>query len=268
MSIKLYAIILALAFIGCQSKKEKLSKAIYQLEVSDSSATPHGMNELADMYYSFSEAYPKDSISEKFLFKGFMFKYLTSRWDEAIKFANFYKASYANSEYFDNVNLKLADIYYSGKKNLDSSAKYYLASEGKAQFSADEYRKAGYVLTKWASKESNNDKKPLSLFVAAKCYQLAGVFDTALVLYAQIAEVYPTFNRSPDALNTAGFICWNDLKKTEEAKVYYKRLVEKYPDHPLAKDAKLIVEEDILGMTDLELSEYLMKKNKDKGTVQ
>src|SRR5687767_3689366 len=144
--IKIIAVIGVFSFIGCTSKREKLAKAIYDLEITDSSSTPEGMNDLAEMYYDYAKEFPKDSISEKYLFKGFMFKYITSHWEDAIKFANVYKSAYPVTEYVHSINLKLADVYDKGKNNLDSAAHYYIMAKGKAQFSTDDFRKAANAM--------------------------------------------------------------------------------------------------------------------------
>ena len=265
---KFIALFVLIGVVGCTSKKEKLAEAIYELETSDSSSTPKGMNDLAEMYYDYAKKFTKDSIAEKYLYKGFMFKYINSQWDDALKFADFYKISYPNTEYLHSINLKLADVYDKGKNNLDSAVHYYLVARGKTQFSTDDYRKAANTLERWATANPNSTKRADALYEAARFYQTAGDYDTAVRRYAIVANTYPAYEKSPDALMAAGFICWNDLKKPVEGKLYYTQLTQKYPDHPLAKEAKIILTENIMGMTDMELSEYLMKKNKEKGEVQ
>lgn len=256
--------LLSVFIVACTSKKEKLSKSIYDLETSDSSSTSKGMNDLAEMYYDYAKNFTKDSIAEKYLFKGFMFKYITSHWDDAIKFANFYKSTYPVSENYHSINLKLADVHYRGKNNLDSAVHYYLISDGKAQFSTDEKRTAASILGKWAKEKPQSEKSATILYTSAKLYQMANDFSEAVRIYVEVANTYPDFVKSPDALMAAGFIYWDNLKEPEKAKACYKQLVEKYPTNPLAKEAQTLLSENILTMTDLELSEYLMKKNKNQ----
>jgi TolA-binding protein len=260
----LFVILLTVFAIACTSKKEKLAKSIYKMEISDSSYTPKGMNELANMYFDYAQSFTKDSISERYLFKAFMFKYITGNWDDALKFANYYKSTYAVSENYYSINLKLADLYNTGKKNQDSAVYYYLVSDGKAQFSTDEKRKAAGILEKWALAKPTKAKAASALYTGGKLYQMANDFTESVRLYSEVANKYPDYEKSPDALQAAGFICWNNLKDIEKAKLYYKQLVDKYPTNPLAKEAQTLLSENILTMSDLELSEYLMKKNKEK----
>lgn len=93
---------------------------------------------------------------------------------------------------------------------------------------------------------------------------MANDFSEAVRLYLEVANTYPDFAKSPDALMAAGFIYWDNLKEPKKAKACYKQLVEKYPTNPLAKEAQTLLSENILTMSDLELSEYLMKKNKNQ----
>jgi len=260
-----FTLALILGLLACKPKNQKLAEAIYKLETSDTSSTPAGMNELSDLYFKYAQEFSKDSIAEKYLFKGFMFKYITEHWDDAIKFANLYKSTYPVNENTHSINLKLADLYARGKNNIDSSVHYYLLADGKIQFSTDEYRKAGAVLEKSIQGKPLSDSNASKLYTAAKCYQLSAEFSNAVKLYSEVSNTYPKFNKSPDALMAAGFICWNDLKELERAKVFYKQLVERYPENELAKEASMILSENILEMNEMQLAEYLMKKNKEKG---
>jgi len=128
------AIILIVGLFACKSEKKKLSEEIYNLEVSDSSSTPKGMSHLADLYYNYFKQFPKDSISEKYLFKAFMFKYMRSEWETALNFGRLYQNNYPKTEYAQNINVKLGDIFFTGLHNSDSSVAYYLKAEQKAQF--------------------------------------------------------------------------------------------------------------------------------------
>jgi tetratricopeptide (TPR) repeat protein len=253
---------------SCQSKKNKLTESILKLETSDSSSTPNGFNQLADLYFDYAKSFPKDSASELYLYKGFMFKYLTKHWDDAIKYGNFYKSTYVVNENYHQINLKLADVYGTGKGNTDSALKYYLLADHKVQFSTDEYRKASQTLVKWVRSHQGSDRNPGLLYLAAQYLQRCGDFTESVALYSELTTNYPTFEKCPDALMAAGFISWNNLKQIEEAKGFYTKLSEKYPDSPLAKEAKMIVSENILTMSELELADYLSKKSKETDKPQ
>lgn len=268
LKTKFLLLAIVITALACQSKKDKLTESIIKLETSDSSSTPKGFNQLADLYFDYAKSFPEDTVSENYLYKGFMFKYLTNHWDDAIKFATYYKTKYPVSENYHRINLKLADVYLTGKNNSDSAVRYFLLADGKVQFSTDEYRKAGNTIAQRVKSNPGSNKNPGLLFTAAKFLQLCTDFEKAVEIYSEVAKTYPAYEKSPDALMAAGFISWNNLQKPEDAKTFYHLLSQKYPGHPLAKEAKMILSENILTMTELELAEYLTKKNQEKNQGQ
>jgi len=259
---------LVLGVLSCTSKKDKLTEAILKIENSDSSSTKTGFNQLAELYYEYANSFADDTISEKYLYKGFIFKFITEHWDDALNYSKVYKSRYPQSENYHRINLKLADLWARGKNNQDSAVHYYLLAAGKVDFSTQEYRNAAKTLDAVAHKKTDNIKSTTFLYESARFYQTCGDFQQAATLYEEVANTKPDFVQSPDALMAAGFIYWNDIKDNTKAKTLYQRLCEKYPAHPLAKEAKTILDENILGMSELELAEYLSKKNNSTKTPQ
>jgi len=62
-------------------------------------------------------------------------------------------------------------------------------------------------------------------------------FELAISNFKSLIDNYPENTHSPEALFMLGFINANDLKDLEEAKKYYQRFIEKYPDHELIESA-------------------------------
>ena len=73
MSKKYLYIFIVLGVLSCTPKKEKLTESILKLENSDSSSTPAGFNQLAELYFEYANTYADDTMSEKYLYKGFIF---------------------------------------------------------------------------------------------------------------------------------------------------------------------------------------------------
>ncbi|MCC6722067.1 MAG: hypothetical protein IT243_07680 [Bacteroidia bacterium] len=262
----LYFLPILLLLLSCTSKKDKLSEEIFKLETSDSSSSASGLNNLADKYFEYYKNFPKDSISEIYLYKAFMYKYLLSKWEEAFNFSGEYVKSYGKTENFYNISLKKADIYNSKLKNIDSAVYYYLLCENKIHFSAHEYRNAASTLEIYAASKTQKDTilKAENLYYAAKFYQLCIDFEKAANLYLNIGSNFLKFDKSPQALSSSAFIFWNELKNAEKAKEVYKLLTQKYPESEEAKEALIILKENMLGMTDEQLAEYLINKNQQK----
>lgn len=262
--ITLLILTLCVFAISCTSKKEKLSKDIYILETSDSSSSQAGMSILADKYYEFYKNFPQDSISEIYLYKAFMYKYLTADFNSALSFSTKYSSSYGKTENFYNICLKKADIFNSALKNIDSAVYYYLKCEDKIQFSSNEYRNAAQTIEKWVNSNKNIDTLIIAntLFSAAKFYHLCTDFEKAAKLYSDIAMQFENYTKSPQALSSSAFIFWNELKNTSKAKEIYQILINKFPESTAANEAKVILNENMLEMTDEQLAEYLLNKNK------
>lgn len=86
---------------------------------------------------------------------------------------------------------------------------------------------------------------PSYLFRAAELSVAIGKYSDALTHFAQVMR----YKRSPkigDALFLQGFVTENYLQDPDGAKVLYQRFVKEFPDHPLADDAQVLINQ--LGM--------------------
>lgn len=80
------------------------------------------------------------------------------------------------------------------------------------------------------------------LFRAADVSRGLGDFALAIDLWGKVNKDFPKYEKAPDALFLQGFTYDQDLKNVEQAKSYYKQFLEKYPKHPLVKDASLMLQ--------------------------
>ena len=76
-----------------------------------------------------------------------------------------------------------------------------------------------------------------------------------------VVERYPTSDKAPTALFYAGFILHNDTEQNHLAIPYFQRLIDEFPEHPLANDARNLM--PLLNMNEEQLLEFL---NKDKAS--
>lgn len=76
-----------------------------------------------------------------------------------------------------------------------------------------------------------------------------------------VVERYPTSDKAPTALFYAGFILHNDTDQNNLAIPYFQRLIEEFPEHPLADDARNLM--PLLNMNEEQLLEFL---NRDKAS--
>ncbi|HON18838.1 MAG TPA: tetratricopeptide repeat protein [Salinivirgaceae bacterium] len=67
----------------------------------------------------------------------------------------------------------------------------------------------------------------------------------------QIENDYPHFPNLGNVLFLIGFTYENNLRNIVDARIYYERFIQKFPDHPLAADTKILLQN--LGKTPEEL---------------
>jgi len=78
-------------------------------------------------------------------------------------------------------------------------------------------------------------------------------------LCRRIVEQYPNFKDVATAMFLMAFVTENKLNNIPRAKELYQQFIQKYPNHPMAKDAKASVEN--LGLSDEELIAKFKKMN-------
>lgn len=96
---------------------------------------------------------------------------------------------------------------------------------------------------------------PMYLFRAAELRHAAGKWDEAISLWGKIDAKFKNYQRSPEALFMQGFVAENELHDRKQAVRYYQIFIEKYPQHPLSKDASALIDNLKKGVSDQELIE-------------
>lgn len=76
-----------------------------------------------------------------------------------------------------------------------------------------------------------------------------------------VVERYPDSDKAPTALFYAGFILHNDTEQNNLAIPYFQKLMDEFPNHPLADDARNLM--PLLNMSEEQLLEFL---NRDKAS--
>ncbi|MCB0795859.1 MAG: tetratricopeptide repeat protein [Flavobacteriales bacterium] len=83
----------------------------------------------------------------------------------------------------------------------------------------------------------------------------------SLLLYGRIIKDYPNWKRIADAYYMKAFTLDNDLGSKGEAKTAYEEVIQRFPDHRFADDARAMI--DNLQYTDEELIERFKKMNEN-----
>ena len=94
----------------------------------------------------------------------------------------------------------------------------------------------------FAEKYPQDSMAAVYLFRAADVSRGLGDYRLAIKLWGEVNEKFTAFKRAPDALFLQGFTYDRDLEDTGQAKLHYRKFLEKYPGHPLVKDVTLMLQ--------------------------
>ena len=97
------------------------------------------------------------------------------------------------------------------------------------------------------------------LYKGAGIARGVGVHSRALKMYRRILEEYPEYPKQAETQFLIAFTFDNDLKEIDRAKEEYNKVIETYPEHEFADQAKERLK--TIDMSDEELIEMFMKKN-------
>lgn len=100
---------------------------------------------------------------------------------------------------------------------------------------------------------------PFYLYKAAELtiYMQQGI--KAISYLKRIEQYYPDYSDLSSVLFLIGFTYDNDVRDYDSAKQYYSLFLEKYPDHQLANDTKILIQN--LGKSPEELIREFEAKN-------
>lgn len=107
------------------------------------------------------------------------------------------------------------------------------------------------VLKSYADKFPKDKKAPEMLFKAANVHISINNFDQTTSLLQRIRKHYAGWEKIPETIFMQGFVHDYHLNQKGKAQGYYEKLIEKYPDHVFAKDARASIQN--LGKTDEDL---------------
>lgn len=106
---------------------------------------------------------------------------------------------------------------------------------------------------------------PEYLFRGAGVAKALGRPEEGLQLYDRIIKEYPSWDRIVDTHYMKAFTLDADLDRKGEAETAYREVIDRYPDHPFARDAQAMI--DNLPYTDEELIERFRKMNEEQAAA-
>ena len=105
---------------------------------------------------------------------------------------------------------------------------------------------------------------PYFLFQAANVSRGIGDFEKSVELWGRIASEWESYRRAPEALFLQAFTLDDNLGDTKRAQQQYEVFLERYPKHPLANDARLLLEAAKSGKSSNELIKEFQQKEQEE----
>lgn len=107
----------------------------------------------------------------------------------------------------------------------------------------------------------NDSMAPEYLFRAAGTLKSMHQADNSIVLYDRLIREHPSWKRLVDVLYMRALTLDDDLDRLGEARTAYQLVITTFPDHPFARDAKVMIEN--LGLSDEELIQRFKQKERE-----
>lgn len=99
------------------------------------------------------------------------------------------------------------------------------------------------------------------LFKAADVMRGMYRYQDAIQVLELVVSRYPKSEKAPAALFYAGFILHADTEQNTLAVPYFQRLIDDFPEHPLANDARNLL--PLLNMNQEQMLDFLKQHNPD-----
>jgi outer membrane protein assembly factor BamD (BamD/ComL family) len=117
------------------------------------------------------------------------------------------------------------------------------------------------LYSRFATQNPDDTASAEYLFRAAEICKALNKGRLALSYYERIENDYSTFPKKAVCIFMQGFVNENLLLDYDKAKYHYERFLKEYPNHALAKDTKVIIQN--LGKTPEELIKSFQEKEKN-----
>jgi tetratricopeptide (TPR) repeat protein len=115
----------------------------------------------------------------------------------------------------------------------------------------------------YAAHFAQDSLAPNFLFRAADVARGLGDYELALQLWGKVARDYEDSPRAPQSLFFQAFTLDNDMRDHTAARSAYETFLERYPKHPMAKDAMALLEVLNSGKTTEELIREFQQQNQE-----
>jgi len=164
----------------------------------------------------------------------------TAQYKEAEALFKRFAAEYPQSDYANDA-LARANLIATDVAADPAGAKAYLEALGLSE--RGQHAQASAQLDELVRQRPEAPMADDALLLWGSVLDQSGQPAQALARYQQLLEAYPQSVLRPEAMLAAGQVCAAPLNQLDRAREFYRRLVQEYPDTPMAVEAKQRLED-------------------------
>lgn len=135
-----------------------------------------------------------------------------------------------------------------------------IADSSNFTFDVKVQNELGTKLIAFAEKFPEDKQSDEYLFKAASIYIGMGQSQKALETLRKYLKVYPGGKKAPEAVFNIGYVYDTQLHDAVKARESYEAFITNYPQHPLAKDTRMMIELLDMHMSDEDLVHSFLAK--------
>lgn len=236
-------------FISSCSQPDRMEQ-ILELENQKASMQPEAAKKLADLYRDYA-ALNQDSTAEEFLLRSAQMDLEGERYDEVLIADSLLALNYDSSKYKKDIALLAAkSLLKSGNEGAAIKRYENIANEEILHNRDLHQMKLAYLA--YVEKYPDNKESVDYSIKAANLLSTSGGARQAIELYLKVVADHPTSDYAPFALTKVSEVYETQLGDLKQAKKYLEQLIADYPESNFARDAQVILDKELLGLSDEE----------------
>ena len=258
MNKTILAGMLLLVVSACTDKKTKMFQKIKALEESPEMIEDETMDKIAELKAEYGMEF-KDSTANAYLLQAGMHFYYMGNKEESVDLLKEYLNRDDSSK---NAVLCNYHLGYLAAEQSDFLAmeSFFEAAQEISMPSKNQYSEMAKI---YKSKiDAGNDQSIKDYDNLARCYSGLGMTAEAINILETGISTRAQDPKRAELIHKAAFLCWTEAQNPEKADTLYNIFLEDYPEHPLAADVQVILDDGLLYMTDEEQIEYIKNKKK------
>lgn len=238
---------------------EQLLSEIEAIEQGDSTVSLEKTDSLMAKYARFAVTYPEHERSELFLYKALKYHYFQGMYAQSEEESQAYLRLFPQGMNKRQVLINLAMLEGLQKNNPKEALRLF-EEAGMTEPSIAEQSALYSVYEAWYKQNPGDTASAAYLYRAAGGWNNLEEFDRCISLCDTLVLRFPESKFAPKALFLKAFTAENSLQDVKLAEQSYRDLVRRYPQDSLSIQAKMILDQNLLGMDAAEMLQKVLKK--------